>query len=138
MNEADDTLVVSVVIPTYQRRDSLKRTLDSLNGQDISERFEVIVVSDGCTDGTDEMLADASQWEFPLIALSQDNAGAGAARNRGIASVSADLIVFLDDDMVASPTFLSTHLVEQSGRESTAVIGPMMNAPAGTSASAMD
>lgn len=131
MTKADDSLAISVVIPTYQRRDSLKRTLDSLNGQDISERFEVIVVSDGCTDGTDEMLADADQWEFALLALSQQNAGAGAARNRGIASVSADVIVFLDDDMVAAPNFLSTHLAEQSGHENTAVIGPMMTPPEG-------
>jgi glycosyltransferase involved in cell wall biosynthesis len=129
MNEAGDSVVVSVVIPTYERRASLKRTLDSLNGQDISGRFEVIVVSDGCTDGTDEMLADAGQWDFPLIALSQENAGAGAARNRGIASVNADLIVFLDDDMVAAPSLLSTHLGEQAGRKNTAVIGPMMTPP---------
>ncbi len=131
MTQEDDEVVMSVVIPTFQRRVSLERTLDSLNGQDIAGRFEVIVVSDGCTDGTDDMLADPGQWDFSLIALRQDNAGAGAARNRGIASANSDLIVFLDDDMVAAPSLLSTHLAEQSGRQNTAVIGPMMTPPAG-------
>jgi len=126
MSEADDTPVVSVVIPTYQRRDSLQRTLDSLEGQDIEEPFEVVVISDGSTDGTDELLAQPERWSYPLVGIRQANAGAGAARNRGIAAVRSPLIVFLDDDMVATPEFLSTHVAEQAQRNDTAVIGPMM------------
>lgn len=131
MSEADDKPLASVVIPTYQRRDSLERTLKSLELQDLAGSFEVIVISDGCSDGTDEMLAEPTRWNFPLVAIRQENAGAGAARNQGIAVAKADVVVFLDDDMVATPTFLSTHLMEQSQHGNTAIIGPMMTPPEG-------
>lgn len=127
-------LEISVVIPTYNRCDRLARALDALEDQTLdSDRFEVIVVSDGSTDGTDGMLA-ARSTSFRLVALEQVNAGPSAARNRGIEAAAGELVVFLDDDEEAAPQLLEHHrdAHERAKSVSVAVIGPVRS-PAGRS-----
>lgn len=102
-------LLISVVVPTHQRRALLLRVLEALGAQTIPrDRFEVVVVCDGCTDGTAEAArAWASAREgFALGVLEQPNAGAAAARNRGTRTAAAPLLLFLDDDMIADPDLL--------------------------------
>ena len=80
---------VSVVIPTFNRRDQLERTLAGLAAQTgLEHEFEVIVVSDGSTDGTDEWLRSGAT-PLPVSACYQSNAGPAAARNRGVAAAQA-------------------------------------------------
>ena len=100
---------LSVVIPTYRRPELLRRCLDALTQQDLAaDRFEVVVVDDGSADATGEVLASATG---NVVALTQPaNAGPAAARNRGIQAASTPLVLFLDDDVVAAPDLLSTHL----------------------------
>src|SRR6185436_8232798 len=91
---------VSVVIPTFNRRRQLEATLEGLAAQtDLPVAVEVIVVSDGSTDGTDEWLRSGAT-PLPVVACYQPNSGPAAARNHGIATAEGRLVVFLDDDVV--------------------------------------
>jgi len=119
---------ISVVIPTFNRLARLQRVLEALSRQTCDERqFEVVVVSDGCTDGTDDYLAATTP--VPVLHARQDNAGPGAARNHGIQLARGPLILFLDDDVLATPTLVERHLQAHGHSTSTVVIGPMLNAP---------
>jgi glycosyltransferase involved in cell wall biosynthesis len=118
---------VSVVIPTYNRVDRLRRVLDALAQQTYpSERFEVVVVSDGSTDGTNGYLAE--QPVPNLVSDVQENAGPAAARNRGVKLARGRLILFLDDDVVAAPDLVQRHVDQHAGHDGDlVVIGPMLS-----------
>ena len=92
MNSKDTT--VSVILPTYNRGWVLKEAIDSVLAQDFTD-FELIVVDDGSTDDTEQLL-DA--YDQDLIVLRQSNQGVSAARNRGIAAAGGRLVAFLDSD----------------------------------------
>jgi len=94
----------SVVIPTYNRRDLLAHTLDSVDRLDPAPET-VVVVSDGSADGTDEMVRARG-----LTLLHTNRAGAAGARNAGWRHVDSDVVAFIDDDCVADPDWLG-HLV---------------------------
>ncbi|MEZ5296345.1 MAG: glycosyltransferase [Ilumatobacteraceae bacterium] len=113
-------------MPTYNRRQRLERVLRSLAAQDAGVPFEVVVVSDGSTDGTDEYLA-STDVPLPVRRVSQANAGPAAARNRGVAESHGDLIVFLDDDVVAAPDLVRRHVDEHAIDDSLVTIGPMLD-----------
>lgn len=123
---------LSVVIPTYNRKDSLRRTLDGLSQQTFPvSDFEVVVVSDGCTDGTMEMLAEyARTAPYTLQVINQHNSGPSKARNRGIQEAQHDVIVFLDDDVEPTPEFLSRHAAHHQQENKIAILGPMSPDPA--------
>jgi GT2 family glycosyltransferase len=120
---------VSVVIPTYDRRPRLEGVLGALAEQTFDREFEVVVVSDGSTDSTDEYLASGST-PLPVVAVTQSNQGPAVARNHGVDVASGDLIVFVDDDVVPAPGLLAAHVAahERLG-DGFVVIGPMLNPP---------
>jgi GT2 family glycosyltransferase/peptidoglycan/xylan/chitin deacetylase (PgdA/CDA1 family) len=95
------------VIPTYQRRDTVVRTVTAFDGQS-SRDFEVIVVDDGSTDDTAAALREL-QVGFPLMVIEQENQGGAAARNTGAAAATGEMLLFLDDDMEALPSLLAEH-----------------------------
>ncbi|MGL4636646.1 MAG: glycosyltransferase family 2 protein [Beijerinckiaceae bacterium] len=87
--------LISVVIPLYNKADSVVRTLAGALAQSFQD-IEVIVVDDGSTDGSGNLLR---QFQDPrLIIFHQDNAGVSAARNRAIMAARADWVAFLDAD----------------------------------------
>jgi glycosyltransferase involved in cell wall biosynthesis len=97
---------VSVIIPTYNRKDVLHETLKSLAQQTYpTDGLEVIVVDDGSTDGTDKIAGEA--MPFALRYFRQSNQGDAAARNHGARQSQADVLVFLDDDMSLAPNYLT-------------------------------
>jgi glycosyltransferase involved in cell wall biosynthesis len=101
----------SVVIPTYNRVAMLVRVLDALAAQSDAPPFEVIVISDGATDGTSEMIRKRLRVgsDPKLNFFEQENAGPGAARNRGVAMAGGQFVIFLGDDTVPEPRFLAEH-----------------------------
>lgn len=126
---SSDAPAISVVLPTYQRLERLQRVLASLAAQDLADPFEVVVVSDGSTDGTEEYLS-AGRTPLPVRAVCQANQGPAAARNAGIRVADGDLVVFIDDDVVADRALLARHLdAHRRHGPDTVVIGPMLNPP---------
>ena len=88
-------LDVSVIIPVFNRSELLKRALDSVFSQSLPPR-QVIVVDDGSTDDTIELLR--SKYSSTVSVISQENAGVSRARNVGISASSHEWIAFLDSD----------------------------------------
>ncbi len=87
---------LSVIIPAYNAQDTLREALDSLLVQRGAE-LQIIVVNDGSTDGTAQVLVEFSQLHS-LEIINQENRGLGAARNAGAQSATGDWIAFLDAD----------------------------------------
>jgi glycosyltransferase involved in cell wall biosynthesis len=98
--------LISVIIPTYNRGWILKEAIDSVLAQDFRD-FELIVVDDGSTDDTGQILEAYGQ---DLTVYRQPNRGVSAARNRGIAAATGRLIAFLDSDDLWLPRKLSTQV----------------------------
>lgn len=97
---------VSVVIPTFNRADLIKEAVHSVLSQQAVKPLEVIVIDDGSTDNTSEVLAP---FEDLLTYVYQDNKGVSAARNRGIELSSGEWIAFLDSDDLWLPKKLALH-----------------------------
>jgi hypothetical protein len=97
---------VSVILPTYNRAWILKEAIDSVLAQDFKD-FELIVVDDGSTDDTGQIL---DSYDQDLMVLHQSNRGVSAARNRGIDAAAGRLIAFLDSDDFLLPRKLTTQV----------------------------
>lgn len=112
---------LSVIIATYNRATMLRNCLDALFHQtQPTTDFEVIVVIDGSTDGTREMLAELIA-PCMLRVYWQTNSGVGAARNRGVEAANGRYCLFLDDDIIADPELVAQHLRVQ--RQQQGVVG---------------
>jgi GT2 family glycosyltransferase len=117
---------VSIVVPTYNRRASLECLLVALREQTCgADRFEVLVIDDGSTDGTLAFVRGLSV-PYTLRTLEQTHQGPAEARNLGVGNATAPLVLFLDDDVVPSIDLLAVHLATHAAHDSsTVVIGPM-------------
>jgi glycosyltransferase involved in cell wall biosynthesis len=114
---------LSVVIPTHNRREFLRGCLDSFEQQSApAGTFEVVVVIDGSTDGTAEMLSDFAP-SFELSVMTQPRAGASAARNAGAGGARGRVLLFVDDDMTVSSSLVSAHLAAHTRQEQIAGVG---------------
>jgi glycosyltransferase involved in cell wall biosynthesis len=116
---------ISVIIPTYNRKESLLRTLRALARQTLpADQFEVIVISDGSTDGTSEAVK-AFSAPYSLRFIEQKNSGPSVARNHGARLAEGSLLVYVDDDIEPSDGFLSEHLRRhQEDPNNLVLIGP--------------
>ena len=114
---------VSIVIPTYNKKNFLEITLTAFGFQTYpSDRYEVVVINDGSTDGTEEFVSSLKS-PCQINYMYQENQGRSAARNRGIERASGDTIIFIDDDCVPSPTFIESHLEYHHRDDNTVVLG---------------
>ncbi|MEO7793521.1 MAG: glycosyltransferase [Thermoanaerobaculia bacterium] len=116
----------SVVVPTFNRRDALERTLGAYERQVASTPpFEVLVVDDGSTDGTAEWLAGFSSRTFSHQVFRQPNLGPAAARNRALRAATGEIIFFTGDDIEPEADLLVRHDAAQSSSpgEATAYFG---------------
>lgn len=103
---------LSVVLATYNRADTVRRTLELLADQDLSpDDYEVIVIDDGSSDNTAAVVHDAqSSVRFELNYLQHQNRGPGYTQNRGIRASRAPLILLMADDIFMTRGVLSAHL----------------------------
>src|SRR5579863_10387227 len=136
MTEAHDpqtTPAISVIIPTWNRRELLRNTIESFCKQHAPvETFEVIVVDDGSTDCTGPMVLEMiERVPFRLLYHRMPrNGGPVVARNYGATIARGSILAFTDSDCQASPQWLSTAIAEFSVDSSLAFIsGPAINVP---------
>lgn len=107
--------MISVVIPLYNKAQSIRKTLDSLLAQTYKD-FEIVVVDDGSTDGSAEV-AEATLRKFSgrptgygleFSVIRKENGGVSSARNAGILAAKGEYIAFLDGDDLWHPEYLET------------------------------
>lgn len=124
------TPTLSVVVPVYNRHGLVMDTLRSIASQQ-GERFDLIVVDNGSTDGSYELL----QQELPRLAgdgvsirlLRQMKPGAAAARNRGLAAVETDWTLFFDSDDIMLPGHIHRFMeTARSNKDAEAIGAPVM------------
>ena len=117
-------LNVSIVVPTINRKDSLRRCLKSLYKLDYpASQFEIIVVDNGSTDGTTEMI----HKEFPRVKLIiEKRKNSCYARNAGWKKASNQIVAFTDDDCIVDPCWLRVLVSGFTSAEIVGVGGPLL------------
>lgn len=122
---AASTPELSVIVCSYNRRETLRECLDSFNAQTAAARMELIVVDDGSSDGTAAMLA-----EYPFSVahkvVSRKNGGLAVARNSGLAAARGEYVLFVNDDTIAFPDLVERHLARH------AALGPGLHSVLGS------
>ncbi len=98
-------VAISIVIPVYNIEKYLKECLDSILNQTFKD-FEVICVDDGSKDNSLNILNEYAKKDLRFKIISQENAGAGVARNNGLSKAQGEFIIFLDSDDYFEPTML--------------------------------
>lgn len=93
---------ISIIIPAYQAERDIGDCLESIFRQTFRD-FEIIVVNDGSTDGTRNVLA---RYADQISVINQDNKGRNPARNRGVHRARGTFLLFCDADIIMEPTFL--------------------------------
>ena len=122
---------VTVVVATYQRRESLLRLLTGLRAQldedpGLREGLDVIVVVDGSTDGSLE-LCESLDFPVQLKPIFQRNRGRAAARNVGLAAANGEIVWFVDDDVELLPGLVRRHRASHDGDDPHVLTGPYMD-----------
>jgi len=115
---------ISVVVPTYNRIETLRHVLPSLLAQDLPpESFEVLVCDSNSNDGTAEYLTKMRELYPNVDHLPGAYSGRAMARNAGIERARGSVVLFNDSDIVASPDLLSRHLEHHRNQRDIAVVG---------------
>src|SRR3989338_8732025 len=122
-----ENLPITVIIPTYNRKDILRRCLNALARQSYpAKNYEIIIVDDGSTDGTEDLVKPfLNNYICPLRYFKQENRGPAAARNLGIKNATGNIVLFMGDDIIAQSNFLEEHMAwhDRYPDDSTAVLG---------------
>lgn len=93
---------LSVIIPAYNGERFLAETLDCVLNQTL-KNVQIVIVNDGSTDSTAEIIADYAKKHSNILPITQPNSGVSAARNNGIRNASGEYLLFLDTDDVFTP-----------------------------------
>jgi GT2 family glycosyltransferase len=126
-----DAVQASVIVPTHNRRDSLLRLLDSLLAQTLGSRqYEIIVVSDGSSDGTVAAVRELAARHPQIRLLEQSRGGPAAARNRAARAAQGELLAFTDDDCQAEKDWLERLLAPLHDSRIVGVQGRTISTPA--------
>jgi GT2 family glycosyltransferase len=127
------TFDLSLVVPTFERRDAVERLLHALARQTLPpERYEVLVAIDGSEDGTRELVESFGSPHL-LRGLWQPHGGRASACNRGARAATGELVVILDDDMEPLPGCLIAHRAAHDDGARRCVMGPVPIAERDTS-----
>jgi glycosyltransferase involved in cell wall biosynthesis len=95
--------LVSIVIPTYNRKAMLMEAIDSAMSQRY-RNIEIIVIDDGSTDGTEQIMLEKCQENTSIQYVRQENSGVSAARNHGARMAKGEYLSFLDSDDIYLPS----------------------------------
>lgn len=121
-------LRASVIIPTYNRPESLKRTLVSLANQDFNnEIFEVIVVDDGSSMNYKEIIGN--NWPYLFSFIQQEHKGCTQAKNQGASIANGEIIFFIDDDIEVNQNYLSSLISIHNQNTDAIVMGQLVDIP---------
>lgn len=101
---------ISVVVTTYNRAAILERALAALLHQDAADPHEILVIDDGSTDATPELLRALQGGHAHLRCVAQPNQGRAMARNTGIREARGEFLCYVDSDVVVVPGFVRAHL----------------------------
>lgn len=97
---------VSLIIPAYNAKDYIARSIDSALASDFND-LEIIIVNDGCTDDTQKII-DWYVKNYPnIVSIIKENGGVADARNKGIEAAKGKYIAFLDNDDLIRPNMIS-------------------------------
>lgn len=101
----DNTIKISIIVPVYNVKDYIRKSIDSYLNQDF-DKFEIILVDDGSTDGS-ELICDEYKKKFEnIVVIHQENAGAHNARNAALKIAKGKYICFFDADDYAKENML--------------------------------
>lgn len=101
-----DKKKVSIIIPVYNVEQYIKKSLDSICGQDY-ENLQIILVDDGSTDKSGEICDSYAKKDNRIVVIHQENSGVSNARNNGLKIVEGELIGFIDSDDYVEPDYVS-------------------------------
>ncbi|MHA2283333.1 MAG: glycosyltransferase family 2 protein [Promethearchaeota archaeon] len=126
-------LKISLVIATYNRGNDIPILLQHLTSQTLNpSSFEVIVVDDGSTDNTEEVICSLNgNLPYTLRYLRHTNHGVGYTQNRGIREAQAPIVCLIADDIHLMPEALEAHLKdhEQNSEPNVAILGKVIQSP---------
>jgi len=124
---------VSVVVPTYNRKNKLEKCLNALANQTYPKKnYEIIIVDDGSIDGTYEFLKEKQKEIKNLKIFRQNNKGPAAARNLGIKNAKGKIIFFTDDDVIVPNNWIEKFLEIFKKYPEIAAVGGYIEASGGT------
>ena len=95
----------SIIIPVYNRPQEIDELLASLTKQDFSTHFEVLIIEDGSTDSSEEIVSKYES-QLDLKYFFKENSGAGASRNFGMQNASGNYFIILDSDVIVPEQYL--------------------------------
>lgn len=101
--------MISIVVPAYNAAGVIERCIDTVLRQTYPD-FELLIIDDGSTDETAEIVAAKAAQDARIHLIRQENAGVSSARNTGIAVASGELLCFIDSDDTVSANYLETLL----------------------------
>lgn len=104
-----EKLGVSVILPTYNRAHMIKKSIDSVLSQTYSD-FELIIIDDGSTDGTEEIISEYKDDRIVFRKLEENGGGQSKARNFGIQMAKYDYLAFEDSDDIWYPNKLELQM----------------------------
>ena len=114
---------LSIIIPTRNRSKVLQKALESIFNQDLSKKhFEVIIVDNGSTDDTKNIVNSFVTKIDNLVYIYDENPGLHVGRHHGLLEARASILVYVDDDIEATPTWLEG-ILESFEDESVVLVG---------------
>ena len=114
--------MVSIVIPTFNRASLLEECIISILKQSYTD-YEIIVIDDGSTDNTLEILGKYAQvYKQKIIFVEQERKGPAAARNKGISLARGEIILFIDDDVVTDKDWIK-YIISDFSQPDVGIVG---------------
>ena len=113
----------TIIIPTYNRGSKILNALGSLQNQTFKD-FEVVIVNDGSTDNTKEILDEhLPEFDLKVRVINQVNSGRAEVRNNGASVAAGAILIFMDDDMRHEDNAIEQHVSHHVSRPDTILVG---------------